>query len=139
MERMRPDAVEGPANEGAATVRPSMQCMCHGPVPALLHQIWTEPVTASCRHLTVCRAPWLQLIGNGLKSWRQYYDLNRTTREGQTALDRMHVWRDNIKQALLMRTPADADQEIDESEDAEEEEQVMHDEELGAGLLIDEV
>ena len=61
-----------------------------------------------------------QLIGNGLKSWRQYYDLNRTTREGQAALDRMSVWRENIKQALLMHTHDDADQEIDESEDPEE-------------------
>ena len=75
-----------------------------------------------------------QLIGNGLKSWRQYYDLNRTTREGQTALDRMSVWRDNIRQALLMHTHDDADQEIDESEDPEEEE-VFHDAELGADLL----
>ena len=80
----------------------------------------------------------LQLIGNSVKSWRQYYDLNRTTREGQTALDRMSVWRQNINQALLMRTPADADQEIDESEVAEDE-QVLHDEELGAGLLDNEV
>ncbi len=79
-----------------------------------------------------------QLIGNGLKSWRQYYDLNRTTREGQTALDRMSEWRQNIRQALLMRTHADADQEIDESEDADEE-QVLHDEELGAGLLDNEL
>jgi len=79
-----------------------------------------------------------QLIGNGLKSWRQYYDLNRTTREGQTALDNMSVWRQNIRQALLMRTPDDADQEIDESEDPEEE-QVLHDEDLRAGLLDDEL
>ena len=80
----------------------------------------------------------LQLIGNGLKSWRQYYDLNRTTREGQTALDLMHVWRENIKQALLMRTPADADQEIDETEDPDEE-QVFYDAEFGAGVPDDEV
>ena len=82
---------------------------------------------------------WLvQLIGNGLKSWKQYYDLNRITREGQTALDRMSPWRHNIMQGVLMRTPDDADQEIDESEAAEEE-QIVHDQELGAGLLEDEV
>ena len=76
-----------------------------------------------------------QLIGNSTKAWVQYYDLNRILREGQLALDRMAEWRQNTTQALLMRTPADADQEIDEFEHAEDEEQVVHDQELGVALL----
>ena len=89
---------------------------------------------ATATDLADAPAAWMQLIGNSQKSWKLYYDLNRTLRQGQDALDRMPEWRHNISQALLMRTTADADQEIDESEQAEEE-QIVHDQELEAALL----
>ncbi len=89
---------------------------------------------ATATDLADAHAARTQLIGNSVKAWHQYYDLNRILRQGQDALDRMPEWRHNIMQAILMRTPADADQEIDESEDEAEEEQVVHDQELSAAL-----
>jgi hypothetical protein len=78
-----------------------------------------------------------QLIGNSVKSWKTYYDLGRVLREGQAALDDMATWRQNMMDSILMRTTADADEEIVEgAEEDEEHEQANMDEDAdGAGLI----
>lgn len=59
-----------------------------------------------------------QLMGNTVKTWRQYYDLNRFVRDGQAALDDMHTWRRKVVESVVMHTDADAAEEIDdEAED----------------------
>lgn len=78
----------------------------------------------------------MQLIGNSIKSWKTYYDLNRVLREGQAALDDMHVWRQNMAESILMQTTADADEEIVEGDEEEEHEQIDADEDCDAAELI---
>lgn len=58
-----------------------------------------------------------QLMGNTVKTWRQYYDLNRFIRDGQGALDGMHTWRKNVLESVIMRTDADAAEEIEEEDE----------------------
>lgn len=81
----------------------------------------------------------MQLIGNTVRSWKTYYDLNRVLREGQAALDDMHLWRQNMADSILMQTTADADEEVVEGGDDEEEhEQTGEAEDCdAAGLLRD--
>ncbi len=81
-----------------------------------------------------------QLIGNSVKSWKSYYDLNRVLREGQTALEDMAVWRQSIADSILMRTAADADEEIEECADDEEHDGACDgDEDDGGAGLLDEL
>ena len=70
-----------------------------------------------------------QLIGNSVRSWKSYYDLNRVLREGQSALDDMAVWRQSMADSILMRTAADTDEESEECEDEEEDDGVGADDE----------
>ena len=76
-----------------------------------------------------------QLIGNSVKSWKTYYDLNRVLREGQAALNDMAMWRESMADSILMRTAADAAEEIVECDD-DEDRDMLDDEEddEGAGL-----
>ena len=81
----------------------------------------------------------VQLIGNSVKSWKTYYDLNRVLREGQAALDDMAVWRQSMADSILMRTAADADEEIDEVAEDEDTERFDDDAEGEAAGLIREI
>lgn len=82
--------------------------------------------------------PFVQLIGNTVRSWKTYYDLNRVLREGQAALDDMHHWRQNMADSILMQTTADADEEIVDGDDEEEHEHIDADEDCDAAGLLRE-
>ena len=78
----------------------------------------------------------VQLIGNSVRSWKTYYDLNRVLREEQAALDDMHVWRQSMADSILMQTTTDADEEIVEGDEEEEHEQIDAHEDCDAAGLI---
>lgn len=80
----------------------------------------------------------VQLIGNTVRSWKTYYDLNRVLREGQAALDDMHVWRQSMAESILMQTTADADEEIVDGDIEEEHEQIDEDVDCDAAGLLRE-
>ena len=61
--------------------------------------------------------PLLQLMGNTVRTWKQYYDLNRFVRSGQEALDDLHTWRKNVVDSVVMHTDADAAEEIDDEDE----------------------
>jgi len=72
------------------------QCTCAGTagiIPATPPTCVMFVLPATTRQQTDKQHYGSQLIGNSVKSWESYYDLNRVLREGQTALEDMAVWR----------------------------------------------
>ena len=70
----------------------------------------------------------MQVMGNSVQTWTRYYNLKAATRDGQDALDDMHIWREGME-ALVLSNARDAVAElgvtiISDSEDEDEVENV---------------